>query len=78
MNEIISLASSHPEFQRYPLMKELISDIQKANGRVLRHRVNYDYVAKQYNQFIEAHQDELEEVDSLKTLKKKPLFELAS
>lgn len=78
MNEIITMATSHPEFQRYPLMKELISDIQQANSRVLRHRVNFDYAAKQYNQFIEEHKDDLEEIDSLKDLEKKPLFELAS
>ncbi len=78
MNEIITMASSHPEFQRYPLMKELIADIQQANSRVLRHRVNYDYAAKQYNQFIEEHKEELEEIDSLKEIQKKPLFELAS
>ncbi len=78
MNEVIIMASAHPEFQRYPLMKELISDIQKANARVLKHRVNYDHAAKQYNQFIEEHKDELEQVDTLKDLQKKPLFELAS
>lgn len=78
MNEIITMASTHPEFQRYPLMKELIADIQQANSRVLRHRVNYDYAAKQYNQFIEEHKDKLEEIDSLKDIQKKPLFELAS
>lgn len=77
-NEVITMASAHPEFQRYPLMKELISDIQKANARVLRHRINYDYAAKQYNQFVEEHEEELEQVDSLKEIKKKPLFELAS
>lgn len=77
-NEVITMASTHPEFQRYPLMKELISDIQKANARVLRHRINYDYAAKQYNQFVEEHEEELEQVDSLKEIKKKPLFELAS
>lgn len=78
MNEIIILASSHPEFQKYPLMKELISDIQKANARVLRHRIDYDYAAKQYNQFIDENKEQLEQIDSLENLKKKPLFELAS
>ena len=78
MNDIISLAASHPDFERYPLMKVLIKDIQEANGRVLKHRINYDFAAKTYNQFIEENKEQLEEGDSTKQLNKKPLFELAS
>ena len=57
MNEILMLATSHPDYQKYPLMKELVNDIQEANARVLRHRVDYDYSAKQYNQFIEDNKE---------------------
>jgi hypothetical protein len=78
INTIMTIASEHPDFARYPLMKTLIKDIQEANGRVLRQRVNYDYAAKLHNQFIEENKDVLEEVDSLKGIEKKPLFELDS
>lgn len=77
INEIIALANSHPDYNRYPLMKSLIKDIQGANGRVLRQRVNYDYAAKLYNQFVEDNKEALEEIDSLDSLEKKPLFEIA-
>lgn len=78
MNDIITLASNHPDYQRYPLMKALIKDIQEANGRVLRHRVNYDFAAKSYNQFIEENKEQLRKVDSTEEIQQKPLFELAS
>ncbi len=78
INTIMTMAIEHPDYGRYPLMKTLIQDIREANGRVLRQRVNYDYAVKLYNQFIEDNQDVLEEVDSLKDLEKKPLFELDS
>lgn len=78
INTIITLASEHPDYARYPLMKTLIKDIQAANGRVLRQRVNYDYAAKLYNQFLEENEGVLEDVDSLHELQKKPLFELGS
>jgi cell fate (sporulation/competence/biofilm development) regulator YmcA (YheA/YmcA/DUF963 family) len=78
INTIMTVASEHPDFARYPLMKTLVKDIQEANGRVLRQRVSYDYAAKLYNQFLEENNAVLEEVDSLKDLQKKPLFELDS
>lgn len=78
MNDIITLASNHPDYQRYPLMKELIKDIQEANGRVLKHRINYDFAAKSYNQFIEENKEQLRKADSTEEIQKKPLFELAS
>lgn len=82
MNDIILLATSHSDFERYPLMKVLIKDIREANGRVLKHRINYDFAAKSYNQFIEENKEKLIEEDSTKNstkqLNKKPLFELAS
>jgi hypothetical protein len=78
MNDIITLASNHPDYQRYPLMKELIKDIQEANGRVLKHRINYDFAAKSYNQFIEENKEQLRKTDSTEEIQKKPLFELAS
>ena len=78
INTIMTVASEHPDFARYPLMKTLVKDIQEANGRVLRQRVSYDYAAKLYNQFLEENNAVLEEVYSLKDLDKKPLFELDS
>lgn len=78
MNDIITLASNHPDYQRYPLMKVLIKDIQEANGRVLKHRINYDFAAKRYNQFIEENKEQLQNADSTEEIQKKPLFELAS
>ena len=78
IGEIIALATNHPDYQSYPLMEELVKDIQDANGRVLRHRVNYDYTAKAYNLFLEENKEILKEIDSLKDLEKKPLFELSS
>lgn len=78
MNDIITLASNHPDYQRYPLMKVLIKDIQEANGRVLKHRINYDFAAKRYNQFIEENKEQLQKADSTEEIQKKPLFELAS
>ncbi|MGK7397764.1 MAG: hypothetical protein ACNS62_24535 [Candidatus Cyclobacteriaceae bacterium M3_2C_046] len=77
IDSITSYAMSHPNFENYPLMAELVDDIQQAQSRVILYRGKYDYFAKQYNEFYEKNEHHLINKDATEThFKKKPLFEL--
>lgn len=73
---VTTYATAHPQYGKYPLMKELVDEIDDAQNRVLLMRVDYDFAAKDYNQFIEIHRKLMEEIDPGETVKKKPLFQL--
>ena len=76
INEVSSYASTHPRFENYPLMAELINDIREADNRVLFHRITYDDFAKEYNILIETNKDILNQIDPDLKSERKPLFEL--
>jgi hypothetical protein len=55
INKISSFASTHPNFQNYPLMAELITEINEKDDQVILFRIQYDFAAKDYNLFIQQH-----------------------
>lgn len=76
VRKITSYAYDHPNFENYPLMNELINDINQAQSMVLIYRSRYDIIAKSLNEFIEENQHRLIDRDNTKVqYKKKPLFE---
>lgn len=76
MDSIITLASDHEEFERNIVMNEMIAEINESQGKILYYRIDYDGVAKIYNQFIEQNQSSMNDIDSKHVRKKLPLFEL--
>lgn len=76
IGKITSYAYDHPDFDNYPLMNELVSDINQAQSMVLIYRSRYDIIAKNLNEFIEENEHRLIDRDNTKVqFKKKPLFE---
>ncbi|MCB2408960.1 hypothetical protein [Hymenobacter lucidus] len=58
-------------------VQQLTNDIQTADGQVVGYRVNYDRAAKQFNNYIQLHQDALHKLGGKYTqLQPLPLFEL--
>jgi len=76
ITEVSSYASTHPKFENYPLMAELINDIREADNRVLFHRIAFDDFAMEYNALIETNKDILSQIDPDLKFERKPLFEL--
>ncbi len=75
VNEIITFAMAHPEYERYPLMDQLITEIRESESNVLRFRIYYDLFVKDYNLFLDEHQSVLHEIESNVNHQKRPLFE---
>lgn len=78
VNSIITLATSHEEFERNIVMNEMIDEINQAEGKILFYRLDYDEVAKMHNQFLEQNQALMNDIDSEGNQKKLPIFELPS
>ena len=75
MSKVISFAQDNPQFENYPLMKELINDIMEADHQVLFFRTSYDNAAREYNSFISDNEKIITEVSDGK-LSIQPLFAL--
>lgn len=77
--DITLFAVNHPDYANYPLMEELIAEIEQANERVLLHRIRYDQSAKAYNSFIQENKGlEIDDEGLEARWKEKPLFELSN
>jgi hypothetical protein len=76
IDRIITLALDHEEFDRNIVMNEMIAEINESQGKILYYRIDYDGVAKVYNQFIEQNHAAMNDIDSKHVRKKLPLFEL--
>lgn len=58
-------------------VQQLINDIQTADGQVVGYRVSYDRAAKQFNNYVQLHQDALNKPSGRYTqFQPLPLFEL--
>jgi hypothetical protein len=77
-DQIILFARSHPRYADYPMMQELIEDINANNNYVLMHRIHYDTWVKQLNAFKKNNADKLMELDPSLETQELPLFQLAS
>lgn len=77
VNEIISYAQSHPEFERYAVMQKMIDETMAAESRILFFRIDYDDYVKIYNRFLKNHEGIIDEIDKEHEHVKLSLFELA-
>jgi len=75
IKKVITFSKNHPDFKKYPLMSELIMDIQEADNRVLLHRIKYDNFCRIYNEIISQHEDIVTRINP-QSLEKKALFTL--
>lgn len=73
INDVVGFAKSNPEYEKYPLMEELITDIRSKDNEVLMYRVDYDQSARSYNRFINEHKKLMDEIDP-EHKEKLPLF----
>ncbi len=75
-DQIIVFARNHPRYDDFPLMAELIDDINGKNDYILMHRIHYDSWVKELNSFKSKNVSKLKEVDA--EMEAMPLFELPS
>ncbi len=59
MRSVYQLAAATPNVERYPLVNELIGDINALDNQVVVYRANYDRWAKKYNAYLDAKIDEV-------------------
>ena len=72
-DELIRYVQKHPDYERYPLMEELVQDIRQKNSDVLMLRVDYDQSARLYNSFVMENKKYMSDIDSAH-VQKLPLF----
>jgi hypothetical protein len=74
--EIEQYARALPDFSKYPLMQELIDEINEMDNNVLFKRVDYDNAAEQYNALVNEFGTYLQESDPGGDYAAKPLFKI--
>jgi hypothetical protein len=77
-DQIIQFAREHPRYADYPMMEELIDDINAKNNYVLMHRIHYDAWVKELNSFKESNAQQLLHEDPSIGDDVLPIFELSS
>ncbi|MCK5704842.1 MAG: hypothetical protein KAI29_27010 [Cyclobacteriaceae bacterium] len=77
-DQIFVFARNHPRYDDFPLMSELIDDINGKNNYILMHRIHYDNRVKELNSFKKKNQKKLMTTDPEIETEHMPLFELPS
>ncbi len=77
-DQVIDFARSHPRFKDFPLMEELINEINQKNGMIIIYRVHYDNWAKDLNAFIKKRGKKLRKFGQEVPGEPVPLFQLSS
>lgn len=77
-DQIIVYARTHPRYDDFPLMAELIDDINAKNNYILMHRVHYDSWVKELNSYKKNNSQKLLDGSDELQLEAMPLFELSS
>lgn len=77
-DQIIEFARSHPRYVDFPMMEELIQDINAKNNFILIHRIHYDNWAKELNSFSKNNSNKLKEGNPTFKVNEMPLFQLPS
>jgi hypothetical protein len=75
-SQVIQAALDHPRYDDFPLMEELIDDINFKNDMILIHRIHYDGFAMELNQYILENRTWLEKAPGNLDLAERPLFRL--
>jgi hypothetical protein len=75
-SEVIQTALDHPRYDDFPLMEELIDDINFKNDMILIHRIHYDGFAMELNQYIDENRQWLEKAPGNVEMAERPLFRL--
>lgn len=78
ITQITDYAENHPQYDQYPLMGQLITDIRTADQRILLERTDYDHHAKEFNRFVEANSKVMDRVDADFEGLKRKVFELSA
>lgn len=76
-DQIIVFARTHPRYDDFPLMAELIDDINAKNNYILMHRVHYDSWVKELNSYKKNNSQKLLDGSDELQLEAMPLFELS-
>ncbi|MCC5930661.1 MAG: hypothetical protein JJU28_15560 [Cyclobacteriaceae bacterium] len=74
--QVVQYARTHPEFEKYGLMQELISDISEKNGNLLLFRIHYDNHVRDYNQMMQDEKSLLEKLYPDSAIQTMPMFAL--
>ena len=77
-DQVIAYARNHPRYADFPLMAELIDDINGKNNYILMHRIHYDNWVKELNAFIKKNRKKMLKTDPGLKMENMPLFELSS
>lgn len=75
-DQIFVYSRQHPRFDQFPLMAELIDDINGKNNYILMHRIHYDSWVKKFNEFKKKNRKRLATSDL--DINYLPIFELPS
>ena len=70
-NVVTAFAQSNPRYNDFPLMGELIHDINQKNDMILIYRIRYDGFVKERNDFIKKYSKKLR--DEVRDLNFEPL-----
>jgi hypothetical protein len=76
--DVIAFAMDHPRFRDFPLMQELIDEINQKNDMILLYRIHYDGFAIRRNEIISRDGDRLRARMDNEQLMPTPLFQLPS
>ena len=76
-DQIIVFTRTHPRYDDFPLMAELIDDINAKNNYILMHRVHYDSWVKELNSYKKNNSQKLLDGSDELQLEAMPLFELS-
>ncbi len=75
-NAICSFAQNNPRFSDFPLMSELIHDINQKNDMMLIYRIHYDNFVKARNEFIKKYSKKLDAYSTEVNFDPLPMFQL--
>ena len=77
-DQVIDFARSHPRYDDFPMMEELINEINQKNNMILIYRVHYDNWAKDLNALIKKRGKKLRKYGQDVPEQPIPLFQLPS
>lgn len=74
VTELIALAESQAQFAYNSTLQKLVENIRTADQRIENYRLEYDEVAKTYNEFIDQNKEFLKDIEE-DTMSRKALFQ---